>query len=282
MPYTVREQVRAEACCEIFLPTLYNFRMWSIRMRASQAPGGRKRKAVGIHISGAEGIYGESEIPEIVREYTERALHHSKGIPDEIVLTVEAIRGKARQAPLLPITTLDCAAPGEAREILSRRLSDLGISRRAVIRALKILTSPRTLRGASLLAALSGARVEPDKVRGVRVSRLGLDSSAAVKLEQRLSKMKVHTATVREALTLASKVASCPDILAEVCISDDPGYTTGYIASRESGYMRIPNIKGTGETHGGRVFFVREGADIRGLINYLEKTPVMVYEASTK
>ena len=48
---------------------------------------------------------------------------------------------------------------------------------------------------------------------------------------------------VKEALMLASKAASWPDVIAEVCISDDPDYTTGYIASKELGYLRIPNIK---------------------------------------
>ncbi len=247
-------------------------------MRASQRPGSRRKNAAGIHISGAEGIYDESEIPEIVEEYTKRALRHPKGRPDEIVITVEAIKGKAGQVSLLPVTTLACNTPGEARETLSRKLLDLGISRRAVSNALKLLASTRTLRGASLLTAVSGARVEPDRNRGVRVSRLGLDSSVAKRLNRRLSKLKAHTATVREALTLASKVAACPDILAEICISDDPDYTTGYIASRESGYMRIPNIKIHGETQGGRVFFIKEGADIDSVINYLEKTPVIVYE----
>jgi len=91
-----------------------------------------------------------------------------------------------------------------------------------------------------------------------------------------LSKMRVDTTTVKEALILASKVASHPDVTAEICISDDPDYTTGYIASKQLGYLRIPNIKRRGEKHGGRVFIVKESADIDRLTNYLEKTPVIV------
>jgi 6-carboxyhexanoate--CoA ligase len=72
-------------------------------------------------------------------------------------------------------------------------------------------------------------------------------------------------------------VASCRDIIAEICISDDPDYTTGYIASKKFGYLRIPNIKNYGEMHGGRVFFVRENADADRLIEFLEKTPVVIY-----
>ena len=82
---------------------------------------------------------------------------------------------------------------------------------------------------------------------------------------------------MKEALVLASKAASWPDVIAEACISDDPDYTTGYIASKEFGYLRIPNIKREKKMHGGRVFFIREAADIAGLIVYLEKNLLSLY-----
>jgi 6-carboxyhexanoate--CoA ligase len=83
---------------------------------------------------------------------------------------------------------------------------------------------------------------------------------------------------VREALTLASKVLSSRRIIAELCVSDDPDYTTGYIASRKFGYVRIPNIKSAGSKEGGRAFFVKEGAGIKEISNYLERVPVMIME----
>ena len=132
------------------------------------------------------------------------------------------------------------------------------------------------MRGASLILLKSGARVEPDKERGVRVSRMGIEKSTEKNLSEKLSRAKINTPTVKEALVLASKAASWPDVIAEACISDDPDYTTGYIASKEFGYLRIPNIKREKKMHGGRVFFIRETADIAGLISYLERKPVII------
>jgi 6-carboxyhexanoate--CoA ligase len=252
-------------------------------MRASKTVSGKQsavssQKEKEIHISGAEGIYEDSEIHKAVKEYTQRALTHPLGKPDKIVITVEEIKQKPKRVPFLSVATLRCNSPDDAINIITQKLSDIGISKKAIINAFNILTSKKTMRGASLICMKSGKRVEPDKERGVRVSRLGIEKSAKKRLSQRLSKIGINTATVKEALILASKVASCPDVVAEVCISDDPDYTTGYIATREFGYLRIPNIKKYKEKHGGRVFFVKKDADIDRLIGYLEKIPVILFQ----
>lgn len=235
-----------------------------------------RASAGGLHISGAEGLYREQEIARVVGEYLQRALSHSRGKPGDIVLTVEKVEARPGRALLLPVTTLECGNPGEARSIISGMLSELGVSKRAAANAFRMLKAGKTMRGASLVLVKSGCRVEPDKARGVRVSRLGIEKDAAKRLGRKLSKLSINTSTVREALILASKVASHPDVVAELCISDDPDYTTGYIASGGAGYLRLPNIKQRGELHGGRVFFIRESADIGELIHYLERTPVLV------
>jgi len=266
--------------------------MWNIRMRASKtvrsqkpAPAGfkqgsearsQKLETKEIHISGAEGIYEDSEISKIVKEYTERALNHPRGNSDKIVITIEEIKQKPKRVPLLPIITLKCDCPDEAKKIIFQTLSSIGISKKGINNSLKVLISPKTMRGAALILKESGMRIEPDKERGVRVSRLGIEKTAEKALVWKLLKMKVDTVTVKEALILASKVASHLDVVAEICISDDPDYTTGYIASRHSGYLRIPNIKRYGEPHGGRVFFLKEDANIEKIINYLEKTPTIL------
>jgi 6-carboxyhexanoate--CoA ligase len=64
-------------------------------------------------------------------------------------------------------------------------------------------------------------------------------------------------------------------VLGELCISDDPNYTTGYVATRKHGYVRLPRIKKRGIPYGGRAFFIT-GGEIKELIRYLQKTPVMV------
>jgi 6-carboxyhexanoate--CoA ligase len=108
------------------------------------------------------------------------------------------------------------------------------------------------------------------------VSRLGIDKASEKRLTHKLSAMHINNHIVKEAVILASKVASCNDVVAEVCISDDPDYTNGYIASRTFGYLRIPNIKNPGELHGGRVFFLRENFGIEKVRDYLERKPVLL------
>lgn len=244
-------------------------------MRASKNRS-QNFKTYEIHISGAEGIYEEAEILKIVKGYTKRALNHPRGKPDNIVITIEKIKQKPKKVQLLPVTTLRCISPDEAKKIIFQTLSSIGVSKRGINNSFRVLTSQKTMRGAALILEESGIRMETDRERGVRVSRLGIEEAAEKALAWKLSKMRINTTTVKEALILASKVTSHPDVIAEVCISDDPDYTTGYIATKKLGYLRMPNIKKHGEKHGGRVFIVKEGADIDRLIHYLEKIPVIV------
>jgi 6-carboxyhexanoate--coA ligase len=80
---------------------------------------------------------------------------------------------------------------------------------------------------------------------------------------------------MREALVLASKVQSAEGIVGELCWSDDPDYTVGYVACNDI-YHRIPSMKEFGSNLGGRVFFVKTNTDVDCVIKYLEKAPVLV------
>lgn len=268
-----------------------NNTLWSIRMRASKEGKGHKAKGIGtteaisrkplagrVHISGAEGLYTRPEINKVLRGYTERALGHPRGLPDSVVITIEKIRKRPGTLSLLPLSTVQCASPEEALNIVRKLLLDSGITKKAVQSSLRIITGKTVMRGAALIDSSSGGRLEPDKQRGVRVSRLGITKDAERRLSKRLAGKGINTDTVREALVLASKVASCKGLVAELCVSDDPDYTTGYIASKELGYVRIPNIKRSGSMHGGRVFFIKPEADIKSIITYLEKTAVIAVE----
>lgn len=239
-------------------------------MRASKMVDDRQ-----LHISGAEGIYDEDMLQRVMRDYYLRAMHHSRGRPDNIVITVERIKEKPTYVSILPVSTLRCSSPVEARSAAIDMLLKTGISRRAISIAFKIINSETTMRGASLVKADSGKRLEPDKERGVRVSRLGIDRATERRLSRRLQKDGINTRTVKEALILASKVASCDGIIAELCVSDDPDYTTGYVASKKTGYVRITNLKEKGSMSGGRVFFIEKG-DVLDIVDYLEKRPVIV------
>jgi 6-carboxyhexanoate--CoA ligase len=248
-------------------------------MRASRQAKRRKSETeipAEIHISGAEGMYEEPDISKICSKLIRRALTHPRGRPDSIVLTIEEIKETPMKVPLLPIRTLECSSPAAAWEMIVQRMMKRGVSGQALKTAFSILKSEKTMRGASLVTDGTGRRREPDREKGIRVSRLGIDKTSEKRLARKLSALHINNPTVKEAVILASKVASCKDIVAEVCISDDPDYTTGYIASRVFGYLRIPNIKKPGELHGGRVFFVREYFGKDKVIDYLERKPVLL------
>ena len=235
--------------------------LFSVKMRSSM---------LGTHISGAERIVEEREVPDVCAAMGTRALAHGKGKPDSITVTVTAIDGDVAHIPALPITVAHCADPAEARDIVINALAPLTPH---AAEAWELLTSVRNMRGAILLHAATGARLEPDHARGVRVTSIDATIATGERPEAHSGKTRVT-----DALVLASKVAHHPDVLAEVCISDDPDYTTGYVASTELGYLRVPNMKLTGSHIGGRLFVV-DTDDPADLINYLEHTPVLVGEA---
>ncbi len=255
--------------------------MVNIRMRASRRFAGKYcSKSSEMHISGAEGIFEQSSAPAIVDEYINRAMTHPRGRPDRIEITLETISGRPKKIRSLPVRTAVCGSTLVARRHIRKILVSAGVTNTAVKRALKVVYGESTMRGASLICAGSGRRVEPDRRRGIRASRLGISTSAGDALTLELQREGINCETVREAVVLASKVASCEQVIAELCVSDDPDYTTGYVSSRKFGYVRIPHIKRKGDRRGGRVFFMRDDADINMAISFLEKMPVLIDKVS--
>lgn len=256
--------------------------LWSIRMRASktavspQSPVASQKE---IHISGAEGIYEKSEIQEVVKKYIERALNHPRGKADKIIITIEDIKQEPKTITALPVATIKNTMPGEGKKMARGLLQSSGVSKVAIDRAFELIKKDG-MRGAAIITAEKGNRLDPDRERGIRVSRLGITKPALKGLSSRLSRHGINTGTVKEALVLASKVSSCGHVIAELCVSDDPYYTTGYVASKAFGYLRIPNIKSEGSRSGGRAFFVKEGIDAEGIIEYLERLPAIIEKVS--
>ncbi len=233
-----------------------------------------------IHISGAEGIYGRSDIQKVVRKYIERALKHPRGKADKVVITIENVKEKPKIIFALPVATIENTIPREGKKFARQLLELTGVSKLAVDSALELIKKDG-MRGASIITSEKGKRLEPDRKRGIRVSRLGITKSALKELSSKLSRHGINTETVKEALILASKVLSCKHVVAELCVSDDPHYTTGYVASKGIGYLRISNIKIKGSRSGGRAFFVKEEADVSGIIEYLERMPVIIGKVSS-
>lgn len=255
---------------------VYNPVMWSVRMRASAA----RKTGRSEHISGAETICSSREIPAAVRAFTRRGLSHSRGAADEVVITVERLSARPHRIAALPLATLHSSSPEKSRPLVSALLSSVGIPARTIRAAFAVTGSRRTMRGAALMDIRSGKRLEADRSRGVRASLLGLGPRASAVLGRRLGRLGLNTPTVTEALVLASKIASCAGVVAELCVSDDPDYTTGYVASRQYGYLRIPNIKKKGDRRGGRVIFLEDNADPAEVTTYLETTPAVVSRIS--
>ncbi len=237
--------------------------LYSVRMRAAQ--GGPHEKG-GHHISGAERIVKLEEVGAIAQSLADRALHHSKGTADFINITVDLI-------PPEKITYIDClkveehktGSISESHQLATELLDGSVISKTAVHKAISMLKSlDRSMRGAMLVDAITGVRLDTGN-RGVRVSHMDSFDSHALGDNEHM----------REALVLASKVQSADGIVGELCWSDDPDYTVGYVACNGV-YHRLPNMKELGSNLGGRVFFIQSDIDSESVITYLESTPVLV------
>lgn len=261
----------------IFAPM--NTPLFSIRMRASRR---------GEHISGAERIAAPEQLDQLSAALMRRALEHSRGVPDDIRITVEVVDpSTVVYLPLPDITTVRVADVATGRQAALAELTRAGVSEAAAIRAMGLLAHGAApdggpLRGAMLVEAASGARLEPDPQRGVRASHMDLAPAAATQLHALLAERGLDNEHVREALVLATKVMHLPGFVAELCWSDDPDYSAGYVCTPGRGYVRFPFLKPLGDPHGGRAFFVR-GNDFQQTValEWLQRTVVLCDRVGT-
>ena len=246
---------------------------YSIRMRASV--GGR-------HLSGAERLVSAELIARTTQELVERA--RGKGTdPDQVQVTIDSLNGvPVRIIQALDLTAVNAHDLAACRSASRQVLHAAGVSPAASETALKLLDrgpapSGGTMRGAMIMDAATGERLEPDRERGVRVSRFDWSVDAYAAIDRELTRMGLRHFRTREALSLASKVAYGPSVIAELCWSDDADYSAGYASSASTGYVRFPYMKEKGRSTGGRVFFVKsEGLDLDALLSYLQKEPVII------
>ncbi|MGZ4107204.1 MAG: 6-carboxyhexanoate--CoA ligase, partial [Tumebacillaceae bacterium] len=136
------------------------------------------------------------------------------------------------------------------------------------------------MRGAVILCADTGQRLEADQARGVRVTKIDWHPEALARWQEQVRAHGIANERIQEALALATKVIATPGTVAELCWSDDPSYVSGYVASPELGYVRIPHLKEMGSPLGGRVFFVRGVHDVHAYCEALQ-APVLLTEVST-
>ena len=214
----------------------------------------------GKHVSGAERIVGETAVARTASALAQRAFRLD---PDFVNIKVERL-GSVKRLPALRVAEENVATAEGGWERAERILAAAGFSRTKEIRRLFAETYP--MRGAMLLDADSLERLEPDRERGVRATCMDSSPSPSAAVKNHYS----------EALALATKVLSAPGIVGEVCVSDDPGYVTGYVAVGGV-YHRIAVMKERGAALGGRIFLYRgRREDAAKTVSYLESEPVVV------
>ncbi len=250
---------------------------YSVRMRAAE---GGPHEQGGRHISGAERLASVEEVEAAAAAMIRRALFHPRGAADFINVQIECVdKAAVSEVPALPVSSRSAASVAAARGEAVAELAAAGVAEAAAVRGLNRLAGlAEAMRGAMLVSAADGARLDSSGLRGVRVSRM--DGSGDPGLQAYLAERGLLNDHAPEALVLATKVASCPGVVAELCWSDDPGYTTGYVASPARGYCRIPCLKEAGSDQGGRVFFLAETADVSAVCRYLETQPVKVVKGA--
>lgn len=261
--------------------------LYSVRMRAA---AGGPHEAGGRHVSGAERIVDGANVERMVARLVRRAREHPLGAADFIQVTVERLEaGRVRRVPSLPVVTLTTGetGPEAARRVAVDLLAHAGVAPAVAAAAVAMLAGGpgpggRGLRGAAVMDAAAGRRLEPDPARGVRVSRIDWAPGERRRLTAALRRAGIvagRADRVADALAMASKVAHW-GLPAEVGWSDDPDYTTGYVASPRLGYVRLPGIKAAGDPRGGRVFFGEGGGGapaVANLLKGLEEEPALVF-----
>ena len=239
---------------------------YSLKMRASQQVGEGDQKHE-QHISGAERIVSRDAVEAVCSAMAHRAMTHSKGDPDFINIKIEKIKESDIQIlKELPVTRIDVDTWQQGLDKAFELVGEAAAGIREKLPELLQATFP--MRGAMLYDIATGTRLEPDQQRGVRATYMDALHSSTV------DSCKNH---FNEAIVLATKVANAPGMVAELCISDDPNYITGYVASKELGYVRIMKMKEMGDENGGRIFlFDSRKAKAEDCIEFLQKKKVLV------
>ena len=247
--------------------------LYSVRMRASA--GGR-------HLAGAERIVPVTAVSEMAAALTQRAMLCAGGPATEVHCSLERIDSASLCSGRLPdISTCLVDNWREGRRVATRLLARAGVPPRVAEQAVAVLANGagpggQVMRGALIMDAVSGERLESDPARGVRVSRMDLSAEFRPQLERALAAAGLAHPRVLEALVLAGKVLQAPGMVAELCWSDDPAYSTGYVADPQFGYQRVSALKPEGDVRGGRVFFVdKSRVSMVALVEYLERRAVL-------
>lgn len=239
---------------------------YSIKMRSSKNINGKN-----YHISGAERIVDKTILYKTVENLEKRALFHDKGSADLINIKIEKVQEEEiLHIKALPTKTVEVENFKEGLKYIEDFLKRKNIKNEKEI--VNLLKETSDMRGAILLDINNFNRLEKDENKGIRVTYMDYENS----FSDDMSEMKNH---YHEALALATKVVNAPGIVAELCISDDPQYVIGYVATKEDGYIRITKIKEKGSKKGARIFLYNgTNKSLDKTIEYLTEKKVLIYE----
>jgi len=271
---------------------------YSLKMRASLDVEDEVVGADGVrgihehHISGAERIVSRDAVEYVCQAMVRRAMTHSKGDPDKINIKIEKVAEKDIQIlDALPVTRVDVDTWQEgldkAFEFVNQSVAKAsGAGENACCADVlenfrkqlpELLRATYPMRGAMLYDIRTGARLEPNQERGVRATYMDALQTNMVDDCETCGTTTFNKNHFNEAIVLSTKVANAPGMVAELCVSDDPDYVTGYVASKELGYIRIMKLKEMGDPNGGRVFlFDSSKASAEECIDFLQKQKVLV------
>ena len=241
---------------------LYSLKLRTAHLDNTHLEGGKEK-----HCAGAERMVNEENVLSVAQSLLERGLNRNGEMPDFVQLKIEKVnRSEVIELEALPVRTIDVPDVTAGIAELRKILATMDVPH--VPEILELLQSRQNMRGAVLLDVDTLERLEPDQERGVRVTYMDAD---AIEINPAI---KNH---FREALVLATKVAFAPNIVGEICISDDPDYVTGYVASKQIGYVRITRLKEVGSSFGKRIFLYRgDKNEATNCIEYLENRKVLV------
>lgn len=227
--------------------------MYSIKMRASHED---------IHISGAETMCEFKDLENYLKKYFNKAFNHENGNIDFLNLKIEKVKAPIQTIPALPVVE-------NLNDTLTQLAKQTDVSEYALNKGLEYIKNDITYTGAIILSAQTGQRLDSTEQRGIRVTHL------AFKTCKRNGEISER---VKDARALATCINAFKGVKAELCVSDDLHYTTGYYASPKLGYRRIFNIKEKGTRHGGRIIFVDEGINLNAYVSFLETVPKEIIE----
>ncbi|MHB1285636.1 MAG: 6-carboxyhexanoate--CoA ligase [Leptospirales bacterium] len=253
--------------------------LYSLRMRAFN---GQK------HLSGGEDIVDNVALKTRLLELLDQGLEPSSkqliDPPHSINIRIDPVHTKdIKTISLLPVYCLKTKRLEETWFFLKKAFEGMGevfgISGTLGYQQAEKLLSDKNdaTTGASLLLPNAESRIPNGD--GIRITHFGINPSLKDELTQESAIHALGSGRrFIEALQISSKILSHEKTAFELCLSDNPEYTTGYLSVRGVGYIRLPFVKPPGLRAGGRIIGVLNTfieSDMLEMVGYLTESPVL-------